>query len=57
MVITDKEEKMHSHTDHTRYTLLKRLLWMVFIWSASVLGLAIVSFGIRAMMTAAGMRV
>ncbi|HCB1501751.1 uncharacterized protein DUF2474 [Klebsiella oxytoca] len=36
---------------------LKRTLWMVALWSGSVLALAAVSMGFRLLMTAAGLKV
>ncbi|MEN0614907.1 DUF2474 domain-containing protein [Klebsiella indica] len=35
---------------------LKRILWMLALWGASVLALAAISLGFRLLMTAAGLK-
>ncbi|MCI1030860.1 DUF2474 domain-containing protein [Raoultella terrigena] len=37
-------------------SFLKRLFWLIAIWSLSVLALGVVSLILRAMLTAAGMK-
>lgn len=44
------------NTAPTRTPLWQRLLWMVLIWSGSILALGVVSLLFRMMMTAAGMK-
>ncbi|MFV1939482.1 DUF2474 domain-containing protein [Pseudomonas luteola] len=36
--------------------LIKRLGWMVLIWACSIVALGIVSYGLRLVMTAAGLK-
>jgi hypothetical protein len=40
----------------TRLHWLRRLGWLVLIWTASVAALALVALGLRAVMTLAGLR-
>ncbi len=48
--------KDHNHTAETKAPWWKRVLWLVFIYAASVLALGVVASLFRMMMTAAGMR-
>ena len=40
---------------HTSPTLAQRLAWLVLIWTASVLALAMFAFAFRLLMSAAGL--
>ena len=49
-------ENMITRTDKKNRALLKRLVWLVIIWTASVLALGMVSLLLRELMSAAGMK-
>jgi hypothetical protein len=46
----------HNHNEETKAPWWKRVMWLVFIYAASVLALGVVASLFRMMMTAAGMR-
>ncbi|PEI04894.1 DUF2474 domain-containing protein [Pantoea agglomerans] len=46
----------HNHNAETKAPWWKRVMWLVFIYAASVLALGVVASLFRMMMTAAGMR-
>jgi hypothetical protein len=48
--------KDHNHNEETNAPWWKRVMWLVFIYAASVLALGVVASLFRMMMTAAGMR-
>ncbi|KAF6681563.1 MULTISPECIES: DUF2474 domain-containing protein [Pantoea] len=47
---------MKDHNQETKAPWWKRVMWLVFIYAASVLALGVVASLFRMMMTAAGMR-
>ena len=44
------------HSDKKIPSLMKKLLWLIVIWTVSVLALGSVSMIFRALMTAAGLK-
>ncbi|EOE5639395.1 DUF2474 domain-containing protein [Klebsiella pneumoniae] len=44
------------HADNKPHVLLKKLVWLIVIWTVSVLALGGVSMIFRALMTAAGLK-
>lgn len=47
---------METRTNKKNTALLKGLIWLVIIWTGSVLALGVVSLLFRALMSAAGMK-
>jgi len=57
MAITSQENGILQETTESKFKLwFKRVGWLVLIWFASVLALAIVAFGLRLFMNLIGLR-
>lgn len=56
VMVTIKETYWVMHSDKKIPSLMKKLLWLIVIWTVSVLALGSVSMIFRALMTAAGLK-
>ncbi|GGL96962.1 DUF2474 domain-containing protein [Pseudomonas asuensis] len=56
MVGKERDRKAGPPNPADSQPLIKRLGWMVLIWTCSIVALGIVSYGLRLVMTAAGLK-